>query len=259
VWPEPFLITQIDHAWAAGTADMHATVRDAKTLAIVDLKTGASDPRRNPMSPACQLAVYARAGWTWDGHEIVETPDVQTGVGYLLWAPIGEAKCELIPLNLTEGWLTARLAVRVKDHRRNLARYRVTDDYTAQTAETPVPAVPEVNRETLLARLTALVTDYGCTKTDIAEHWPKGVPSMKRTGHTDQQHAEIDHYVTLIEAKVGAYPAEGFDRKAFTARCTAAGTTPAAFGVGWAIPTRYTLNQAETALQIAEQTKETEE
>jgi hypothetical protein len=190
-WVEPFVITPLPAAqWAAGSPDMIANVQGCETPAIVDLKTG-RDPRQAPMSPAIQLAVYAYAEWAWWAKDepLEAAPEKREDVGYILHAPFGTGTCELIELNLEEGWQAAWLQKQMLD---------IADGDDSETEQ----AVDELKRR--LAALTAPPpAGPGVKKRAITNVWPE-TPGLNRPEeHTAETIAATTTFVELLEQRHG--------------------------------------------------------
>jgi hypothetical protein len=224
-WVEPFTITPLPcDQWAAGSPDMIATVQGSKTPAIVDLKTG-RDPRRAPMSPAIQLAVYAHAEWAWWAKDepLEAAPESRKDVGHILHAPFGTGTCELIKLNLVEGWEAACLATYVRDARRGMKRFytfpeeplELTDfqkqmlDIADGDDSGTEQAVDDLKRR--LAAMTALPPEGpGIKKRAITNVWPETPGLNDPEEHTPDTIADTTTFVELMEERHGmneAWPA----------------------------------------------------
>ena len=224
-WVEPFTITSLPcDQWAAGSPDMIATVQGSKTPAIVDLKTG-RDPRRAPMSPAIQLAVYAYAEWAWWAKDepLELAPEKREDVGYILHAPFGTGTCELVELNLVEGWEAAMLATYVREARRDMKRFytfpeepieltdfqkQMIDIADGEYSETE-QAVDDLKRR--LAAMTALPPEGpGIQKRSITNVWPETPGLNDPEEHTPDTIADTTTFVELMEERHGmieAWPA----------------------------------------------------
>jgi hypothetical protein len=224
-WVEPFVITPLPGAhWAAGSPDMIANVHGSEKPSIVDLKTG-RDPRQAPMSPAIQLAVYAYAEWAWWAKDepLQWTPEMQRGVGYILHAPFGTGTCELVELNLEEGWEAACLATEVRAARRDMKRFytfpeepieltdfqkQMIDIADGEYSETE-QAVDDLKRR--LAAMTALPPEGpGIKKRAITNVWPETPGLNDPEEHTPDTIADTTTFVELMEERHGmneAWPA----------------------------------------------------
>ena len=239
-WVEPFTITPLPcFQFAAGSPDMIANVQGCKTPAIVDLKTG-RDPRRAPMSPAIQLAVYAYAEWAWWAKDepLELAPEKREDVGYILHAPFGTGTCELIELNLDEGVKAAWLATYVREARRDMKRFytfpeepieltdfqkqmleiadgddseteQAVDDLKWRLAARTAPADSETEQavDDLKWRLAALTAPPpagpGIKKRAITNVWPK-TPGLNRPEeHTPETIAATTTFVELLEQRHG--------------------------------------------------------
>lgn len=217
-WVEPFVITPLPAAqWAAGSPDMIANVQGCKTPAIVDLKTG-RDPRRAPMSPAIQLAVYAYAEWAWWAKDepLEAAPEKREDVGYILHAPFGTGTCELIELNLEEGWQAAWLATYVRVARRDMKRFYTfleepieLTDFQKQMLEIADGDDSETGQavEELKRRLAAMTAPPpagpGVKKRAITNVWPE-TPGLNRPEeHTAETIAATTTFVELLEQRHG--------------------------------------------------------
>lgn len=85
-------------------------------LTIFDIKTGKLFFKAGP---AMQLAMYARST-RYDIATDTRLPDVdelRLDVGYVIHLPAGSGKCELLPVNIGNGWQACRLAKAVWDIR----------------------------------------------------------------------------------------------------------------------------------------------
>jgi len=208
-WVEPFVITPLPAAqWAAGSPDMIANVQGCKTPAIVDLKTG-RDPRRAPMSPAIQLAVYAYAEWAWWAKDepLELAPEKREDVGYILHAPFGTGTCELIELNLDEGVKAAWLATYVRVARRDMKRFYTFSDLATGTATGPGDSETGQAVDELKRRLAAMTAPPpagpGVKKRAITNVWPE-TPGLNRPEeHTAETIAATTTFVELLEERHG--------------------------------------------------------
>tara|TARA_R110002124_G_scaffold81413_4_gene214611 strand:+ start:244 stop:1269 length:1026 start_codon:yes stop_codon:yes gene_type:complete len=152
VWPEKRI---------AGSADRF--VRYRGEWVVLDLKTGQHNPASfSLVSHAAQLAAYAYSSHTWDGDKFGAMPAVSHELGLILWLPAGQAKAELIEVDLVDGAAAVDLALDVYAMRKNKA--------FGKTAETPFrqlkledPKPPPVasrgDHDALRARLKTMQSD----------------------------------------------------------------------------------------------------
>ncbi|MFC9432783.1 hypothetical protein [Nocardia sp. NPDC057030] len=116
---EPFVV--VDEIQGAGSMDRLLRHRATGRVVCADIKTGRADPDF-PLKVTMQVAMYSR-GQRYDqetGTRAPLHPDVDLAHGLLIHVPIrsGEPRAALYPLDLTEGWELAQIAVRVRAARR---------------------------------------------------------------------------------------------------------------------------------------------
>lgn len=108
-----------DEVGAAGTFDRIVEYQGQRYIA--DLKTGRIDYGIGKI--AVQLAGYSRS-LAYDAGTGERTGlDVDQNNGLIIHLPSGEARCELVWVNLTEGWAGVELAQAVRAYRRNVKRF----------------------------------------------------------------------------------------------------------------------------------------
>ena len=172
----------------AGTADR--VIRYRGHLYIADIKTGQSLDYSWP-AMAAQLACYAHAptryDWALDEHYPMPE-DVSKSLGFIIWVPAGQGRCELIPVDLDVGWQGAQLAYQVRQYRKSAFR--------------PVwgRAEPVDRREWLIRRVKRLVEGFPAAAKLLAARWPAEVPTLKTDGHTSAQLQEILRVLESVEA-----------------------------------------------------------
>lgn len=120
---EPFVVN--DELKVAGSMDKLLRHKRFGTIAGGDLKTGASDPF-HPLKVEIQVATYVNSE-RYDqetGKRSPIHPDIDLDHGLLIHVPVrGKASdTALYPLNLERGWEAAKLAVRVRDLRKETSK-----------------------------------------------------------------------------------------------------------------------------------------
>lgn len=212
-WCERFVINY--EVPAAGSPDAYVTSHVADGITVLDLKTG-GDPRAYSrlIEYSTQLSIYAGASHAWDGTgtPLVETPELNTGVGLILWAPAGTGRAELIGVDLDEGWRLVELACEVRDSRRNPKRIAIPLERKAPVLTAPAPQVeraPERStRADLRRRLHWLIDHTECTVGDITVGWPEGVAPLTEDNHTEADLEAVAQIVMLAEVRFRAQTAE---------------------------------------------------
>jgi hypothetical protein len=114
---EHLLVEQVvvhDGLKVAGTVDRFSKIDGVTT--VVDLKTGSIDYGAAKISS--QLAGYSRSRLVNLDTGKRSDHDARTDVGLVVWLPQGQAKCELIWVDLDTGWRGVELAMKVRDWRR---------------------------------------------------------------------------------------------------------------------------------------------
>lgn len=103
-----------DELQAAGTFDRMLLTPEGN-IVVADLKTGKSEADW-PSGAATQIAVYAH-GVRYDPATGERTPlhaDLDMTTGLLIHMPAATGGCDLIPLDIVQGWASAQLAVAVR-------------------------------------------------------------------------------------------------------------------------------------------------
>lgn len=176
----------------AGTLDR--VVERADHLHVLDLKTG----QRLDFSwgsIAAQLALYAHAETLYDLESGVHSPmpEVDRHVGYVAWLPAGKGTCEIIPVDLQEGWMGAMLADSVRHWRKS--EFRLGDVGREPEKIVELEAAT-VRREWLVGevrRIVGLNPDAGRA---LAQFWPIGVPTLKESSsHSEDELEQIAQLV----------------------------------------------------------------
>lgn len=130
---------------SAGTADDVLECEDwGGRLRVGDLKTQKDHPEKyNAMEIAIQLAIYAHGlrdhgvwqpgpgGGSWSGG----IPEIDLDVAVVMWLPVGQARCELIEIDIAAGWRYALAACQVRAWRKNKALCRPYQSVPAETAD----------------------------------------------------------------------------------------------------------------------------
>ncbi len=106
---------------ACGAPDAYVRVRKlGEGIFVIDPKTGSI----KPWDHSLQLAVYANST-----HELTPALDVvpipfqfRTDIGLILHAPWGKGTCDIVALDLVEGWRLAKLAVAAHNETLNSGR-----------------------------------------------------------------------------------------------------------------------------------------
>lgn len=177
---------------------------------IADLKTGSIDFAMPTI--ATQLALYSRADEMYDPATDTCSPmvEVDTKHALVIHLPAGQAKCELVLVDIEEGWRAAQLCAEVRGWRKNRT--------LSQPFKSP-------DRRTVLAgRVEHLRDKYPDALTDLAAMWPAGVPTFKSgAALTDDDLNLIALAISTVEAKhqVAFGDTDPADRRPDTARLDA--------------------------------------
>lgn len=131
--------TVVDELKVGGTADRIVQVDGVSYIA--DIKTGSIEWGLGKI--AMQLAVYAHGtGYSPSGERFSLGP-IDQNVGIIIHLPAGQAKCELVPVDLAAGWEGVQLATQVRGWRsRKDFRLERPDLVAAPDAEAAAPAEP---------------------------------------------------------------------------------------------------------------------
>lgn len=116
---EPFLV--VDEIQGAGSMDRLLRHKVTGRIVCADIKTGRSDPDY-PLKVTMQVAMYSR-GQRYNqqtGQRRPLHPEVDLDHGLMIHVPVrtGEPRATLYPLDLTEGWWLAKIAVQVRAARK---------------------------------------------------------------------------------------------------------------------------------------------
>lgn len=215
-------IVVLDDWHVAGTFDRLAHVPGFELPLVADLKTGA-DLTYSWHSIAVQLAAYAHAdalyaqGTHKDGTHDVRTPMVAVNQDYALviWCPAGEARLELLLVDIAAGWVAFEESMWTREWRArdDLAiplsefAYDLPDepdpDLHRQLSESVVQAqaergIPDV-RTWLQARIE-VIGAHDAARAMLQLQWPPDLPTLRSTDqHTSDQLAAIEHLLDSIE------------------------------------------------------------
>jgi hypothetical protein len=135
----------------AGTLDRIVTVPGYDKPLIADIKTGAS-LEYSWQDIAVQLAAYANAdaiyrqGAKADGSEDSTElfPDVDKEWGLVIWLKAGQAECEIIAVDLGQGWLAFKEAMWVRGWRNSKLTKPLDLTPILQTSVTNIEAIRQV-------------------------------------------------------------------------------------------------------------------
>lgn len=88
---------------------------DGADLFIGDIKTG-QEVKYAMLAWSIQLAIYANMTHVYDVRTDTRLPmpNVRKDVGFVIWLPAGQGRCEIIEIDLANGWRYAQLAVEVR-------------------------------------------------------------------------------------------------------------------------------------------------
>lgn len=102
----------------AGTLDRILGHTSWSKPRVGDLKTG-KDLSYAAGEIAIQLAIYANAETIWDQQDQVHLamPEVDRDVAVVMWLPVGKAHCELLEVNIADGWEMAATCGIVRAYR----------------------------------------------------------------------------------------------------------------------------------------------
>lgn len=105
--------TVVDELKVGGTADRIVQVDGVSYIA--DIKTGSIEWGLGKI--AMQLAVYSRGLGYRAGGERFSLGPIDQNVGIIIHLPAGQARCELVPVDLAAGWEGVQLATQVRSWR----------------------------------------------------------------------------------------------------------------------------------------------
>lgn len=106
---EMFVVT--DEIACAGSFDRLVALPDGR-IVVADIKTGQHEPDY-PHAAATQIAVYAHGQpyhHPGERRPLLRDAGVDLTTGLLIHLPVGQARCDLYLLDLTEGWAAALTA-----------------------------------------------------------------------------------------------------------------------------------------------------
>jgi len=202
----------------AGTLDRIVRLPDGR-LVIADLKTG-KDLSYSMAEISIQLALYANASHIFDPAtgELTPMPDVDKNVALVFHLPAGQARCNILTVNIADGQAMFDTVTKVRNWRK---RRDLAVPFTVEAAVTPLAAASAVAAPTItraewcVQALTSLV-DAGHGPT-VAADWPAGLLTIGQARHqgielTDGQYDVMHRLIMDVAGKVGhpffpqAYP-----------------------------------------------------
>jgi hypothetical protein len=216
-----------------GTFDRLVRVNGSDKLKIADLKTGLDLSYSWPAF-AVQLGGYSRAEAMYEqgddpnGSADVRAamPEVDQDEGLIIWLPAGEARCELITVDLNAGWegFELALAVRAWRQRKGLSWPLSQWVPAPEPATPPKPKLqllppadvsqdePAVNGSTeyapdirawLQERIDTIGTWHDvAARADLGRSWPQDMPTLRSSmAHTSEQLDQIEAVVDGVETR----------------------------------------------------------
>jgi hypothetical protein len=227
----------LDEHRVAGTFDRLVRIRGRELPMVADLKTGA-DLSYSWRSIAVQLAIYAHADSLYEqgadpnGSADVRSPmpEVDQHEALVMWLPAGEARCELIVVDLDAGWEGFELSMQVRKWRQRKGlswplsqwvpapepvapprpKLTLLDPLPVETIRAiesaPLPDVSHDHVAEVRAWLQERIDVCGGwadeTRADLGRSWPEGMPTLRAsTTHTSEQLAQIEAVVDGVEAR----------------------------------------------------------
>jgi hypothetical protein len=151
---------------------------------ILDVKTGQS---LGLTSIAIQLALYAHGATIYNRstHTHTPMPPVNQRIGIVAHCPAGQAKCELLAVDLDLGWQGALLAHHVRSFRKAKVKAEM----------------PKDRRTWLVGEITRLKEHHPEALAALAAQWPLGVPTFKHDGQTAEQLERVAEVLQRIEGE----------------------------------------------------------
>lgn len=180
-------------------------------LVIVDLKTG-EKALKYTHSVAIQLALYAHAPFlvgettrqrkgkstAVESEEFIPMPEVDTTKGYALHMP-AEGDARVVPIKLEPAWEM------VTNHLWQIYEWRKRDDLIVDEPKTNEG--DDMRRLQVRKRIERLNDEQ---RKAVAAQWPKGVPTLREDGHTQDQ---LDLIVDVLD-RVCGFEVDSLDRDA---------------------------------------------
>jgi hypothetical protein len=131
----------------AGTFDRLIMCPDG-VYRIADLKTGQKADEYGHYEMAQQFACYAHGEALWKvlddatGEGVWEAlpGPIDPMIGLLIWLPSGRAHCEIIPIDLSEGYHEALSSARTRQRRKAAKKWAGPPFYSSASSAPPAPA-----------------------------------------------------------------------------------------------------------------------
>lgn len=180
-----------------GTADDYVKCADGMWR-VLDRKTGQNDHKYGQMAKAIQLAAYAHGAALWnvnqrDWDPFPEPIDLTTGL--IAHVPAGRGECRIYPVDLTEGFRLAQLAVQVREERKNQSRLM------GMALDPPPPPEPDSKPDPANVALESLamlrirgaqsVSDLISTLMSLTPSYDGSVPSRDVMDEAIRQYARL--------------------------------------------------------------------
>ena len=188
-----------DDLLIAGTLDRIVARGDGR-LQVLDLKTGSS-VELAIREIAVQLAIYAYATHLYDWATETRSPmpdDLDTTEALVAWLPLGEGRCEIIAVNLMDGFHGLQLAMAVRAWRKLKMGYLTTEVVGVAAPEN------DTERLELLAHLRRrckrLSTEFPQAAEHLAKTWPVGAPALLGKDQTMEDLLSILAAVQAVES-----------------------------------------------------------
>ena len=186
----------------AGTLDRIVRRPDGR-LQVLDLKTGDS-VEYAIREIAVQMAIYAYATniYCWEDETRLPMPsDLDTTEALIAWCPLGQAKCEIIAVDLMAGWRGVELALQVRKWRSQKMAHLAQTLYAAEVQEVEPVEIDTGLLAHLRRRAARLKMKYPEAANELVKHWPLGVPPLKsEEPFTTEQLEELLKAMQRVEA-----------------------------------------------------------
>ncbi len=184
-------IVRVPGLLVAGTFDRVVELDGQRYVA--DIKTGSIE--YGQLTISAQLACYAR-GELWDGADGYQPLDVDQTTGLIIHLPAGQARCELVWVDLTAGWEIAQLCHTVRSWRKRNDLFTPFSQAIPPFPNTPAPVDRTIDeRRDWLRSRVAQLSSTG--RAHLNAIWPAHVPKGADQPWT---HTQIDAVTAAVDA-----------------------------------------------------------
>ncbi len=106
---------EFDYNGAGVSGSWDKTLGDGSDLFIADMKTG-QEVKYAMLAWSVQQAIYANMEHIYDVRTDTrhEMPNVRKDVAFIIWLPAGQGRCQVLEIDIANGWRYAQLAVEVR-------------------------------------------------------------------------------------------------------------------------------------------------